>query len=101
MKFRNSHDLELEIAEIASTWAWRSEMTSRRDLVQLRKAATQLAETKNRVPEAVIPEGGIVEFATSPEFLGIELFPLQATILKIATLAVDLFTPFDYEAVER
>lgn len=51
----------------------------------------------------------IMEFATSPEYLGCKLFPRQATILKTIFLAIgnkdqpqyeDLFTEYDHEVLK-
>ena len=92
---------KLRSLRFASIWAWGCEMVSRRDLEQLRKAAASQAELSAGQPRVEVPDGGIVEFATSSDFLGTALFPLQATILKVVTLAVHLFTAFDYEAIER
>src|ERR1019366_8780766 len=41
----------------------------------------------------------IIDFATNHAFVGIDLYPKQATLLKIATLATELMTPFDYEVI--
>ncbi|MEX2250615.1 MAG: hypothetical protein WD895_00925 [Acidimicrobiia bacterium] len=75
-------------------------MATRRDLERLKRDA-QRASVRREEAEVVLPGGGIVEFATSPEFLGVDLFPLQATILKVATLDRERFTDFDYDAIGR
>lgn len=72
-----------------------------RDLARLRQAAAQYTEEQSEVPTARIPDGGIAEFATSKDFLGLSLFPLQLLILKIATLSVELFTSFDRMIIQR
>jgi len=76
-------------------------MASRRDLAHLRRAAARQTELRAGMPGMEVTDGWIVEFATSPRFLGTALFPLQATILKIVTLAVHLLTAFDYNAIQR
>lgn len=76
-------------------------MTSHKDIAKLRKAAAEYTDHQAQVPEVTIPKGGIVEFATSPEFLDLKLFPLQALILKVATLDLDRFTPFDYGVIDE
>jgi hypothetical protein len=43
----------------------------------------------------------IVTFATSPEFLGLRLYPLQLLILKVIFLAVELLTERDVEELAR
>lgn len=76
-------------------------MASSRDLARLRQAAAEYKDEQSEIPTARIPDGGIAEFATSKEFLGLNLFPLQLLILKIATLSVELFTAFDREIIQR
>lgn len=83
----------------ASTLGWVSELASSRDISLLRQAVAQHRDNLAEVPTVLVPDGGIAEFATSEEFLGLKLFPLQLLILKIATLAVNLFTAFDYEVI--
>ncbi len=41
----------------------------------------------------------VIEFATSPDHLNLQLFPRQATFLKVATLEVSLLTVFDREVI--
>lgn len=43
----------------------------------------------------------IIHFATAVEFLGKFLFPRQATLLKVMTLALELLTPFDKRVIEE
>ncbi len=76
-------------------------MASERDLVRLRAAAAGRGTARADPPTPRVPDCGIVEFATSPEFLGLKLFPLQALILKIAVLAVELLTSFDRVILEE
>ena len=73
-------------------------MVSKREIDRLRQAAQEKL-VGNLPPDVVIPKGGIVEFAKV--FLGVDLFPVQALILKLATLAIDLFTPYDYGILEE
>jgi hypothetical protein len=64
-----------------------------RHLAQVARAGEQ-----REAPAVVLPDN-IVEFATDPAYLDLELYPKQATVLKIATLAVDAMTPFDHEVI--
>ncbi|MGI9121186.1 MAG: hypothetical protein ACR2G7_13895 [Acidimicrobiales bacterium] len=41
----------------------------------------------------------IIEFASDPRFLGMRLYPRQATVLKIITLATELFTSYDISVI--
>lgn len=43
----------------------------------------------------------VLEFVTDPRFLGRKLYPRQATLLKILTLAVDLLTEYDLDVIGR
>ncbi|MFN8017620.1 MAG: hypothetical protein U0P45_05810 [Acidimicrobiales bacterium] len=52
-----------------------------------------------RVRPTVELAENIIDFASNPRFLGIDLYPVQATILKICTGAVELFTGFDRDVL--
>jgi len=71
-------------------------MVSKREVERLSQPAKKRAEASGAAPEVRIPAGGIIEFVT---WLGVDLFPIQALILKIVTLSVHLFTDFDYEQI--
>jgi len=43
----------------------------------------------------------IIDFATNSDFLGVDLYPAQATLLKVLACAVDLLTPFDDFMIRR
>src|SRR4051794_32289937 len=43
----------------------------------------------------------IIDFATNSNFLGLNLYPRQATVLKVMTLSVDLLTEFDYRVLDE
>ncbi|HSH58246.1 MAG TPA: hypothetical protein VK988_01140, partial [Acidimicrobiales bacterium] len=73
-------------------------MVSRRELEGLRRAANTARPAD--LPTVEMPDN-IVEFATSPEYLGLDLYPMQAMVLKIITLAASLFTDFDHRVLER
>lgn len=47
------------------------------------------------------PWGSIVEFATSPRYCGINLYPRQETILKIIYLEVDNLTAYDKAVIDK
>lgn len=41
----------------------------------------------------------VIDFATSPYYLGVNLYPVQATVVKVATASVELLTAFDYKVI--
>lgn len=43
----------------------------------------------------------VIDFATNPRFLGLNLFPRQATLLKILTLMIGLMTAFDWGVIRE
>lgn len=51
-----------------------------------------------RRPDVPAPKN-LLDFTVNPGFLGIDLYPLQGLIVKIATGAVDLLTEFDLERI--
>jgi len=74
---------------------------SRREIDDLRRQVGVL-RAQGRGEFAPQPEPrNIVEFATSNDFLGLNLFPGQATILKCITVATHAFTAWDFEFIDR
>lgn len=73
-------------------------MTTEREVERLRRAARVSGRTA--AAEVVVPEG-IVQFATDPRFLGLDLFPRQGTLLKMMTLDLESFTDFDYAVADE
>ena len=64
----------------------------------------RINQARARVPSATDPPRvpsplNIIDFATNPAFLGIDLYPVQATILKIATGSLELLTDFDRDLI--
>jgi hypothetical protein len=53
-----------------------------------------------RVRPGVLKPANIMDFATNPQFLDIDLFPVQGTMLKVCTGAVDLLTDFDRQIIK-
>lgn len=43
----------------------------------------------------------VIDFATSPDFLNIKLYPVQALLIKLITLALDLLTHYDLQVLEE
>lgn len=60
--------------------------------VNILKGFEQLADTSLLIPD-------IIEFALSDKYLGRNIYPRQGTMLKIAFLADELFTQFDYDVI--
>lgn len=52
-----------------------------------------------RVRPGVPAAANVMDLATNPLFFGIDLYPVQGTILKVCTGAVDLLTDFDREVI--
>lgn len=65
---------------------------------------SRLAQAERRTPAAArrpdvpAPEN-LLDFSVNPEFLGIDLYPLQGLVVKLATGAMDLLTDFDLERI--
>ena len=86
-------------------------MTGQRDLRVVRQQLEQLARRDAPPPsdtgeaaERWLPD--VVTFASHPEFLGLSLYPRQATLLKIAYLGrgpngEDLFTDYDHAVIDE
>ena len=71
-------------------------MVTPRDIKRLRAAAgVGRAELASKVQ---LP-ANIVEFATGEEYLGLQLFPRQATLLKAITADVTALTDFDHQVL--
>lgn len=69
-----------------------------RRLQKAEQRAASLAKESKRPPSIVVPD--IIEFTTSDAYLGApELFPRQATLLKIWFLQDELFTNYDLEVI--
>lgn len=64
-----------------------------------RRAKAKARSTRPAATPAIAPN--IVVFATSKNFLGLDLYPAQATLLKVITLALELLTPFDHNLIQR
>jgi hypothetical protein len=62
-----------------------------------RKHAGLRSGKPEKAPRLEAPH--IVEFATSPSYLGRSLYPRQMTLLKVVFLADELFTDFDREVI--
>jgi hypothetical protein len=65
---------------------------------------SRLRQAEGRAPAKRVRPGvprpaNVMDFATNPRFLNVELFPVQGTILKVCTGAVDLLTGFDREVI--
>mgnify|MGYP001017855818 CR=1 FL=1 len=65
---------------------------------------SRISRAEKRVPAKRVRPGvprpaNVMDFATNPRFLNVELFPVQGTILKVCTGAVDLLTDFDREVI--
>ncbi len=75
-------------------------MTSPEEIRRLKRAASRKKPPVFDLPQLEVP-GGIVQFATDPEFMGCDLFPRQGTLLKLMTLDVPNMTDFDYEVIEE
>ncbi len=73
-----------------------TEMLSHRERDRLLRAAREARPAD--MPTVQMPNN-IIEFAVSPKFLGLELYPKQATLLKVATLALDSLTDFDLKVL--
>src|SRR4051812_7286815 len=58
---------------------------------------------KTRAPPltAVLVIPNIIEFATNDDYLGLTLYPRQATLLKVICCAADLLTDFDRAVIEE
>src|SRR5947207_2419688 len=77
---------------------------SDRGAVMLTPARIQQAERRARSrpsPSAVnlVVPANIIEFVT--DWLGVRLFPRQATLLKLVACATDLMTDYDHRVVEE
>ena len=64
---------------------------------RLGRAERQVPQPR-RAPVVPMPLN-IVDFATNPKFLGIDLFPVQATILKVIAGEIDTLTDLDLEVI--
>lgn len=73
-------------------------MTTEREIRALRRVVG--ANTGADWASVLVPDG-IVQFATDPQFLGLDLFPRQGTLLKLITADVDSFTSYDHRLVEE
>lgn len=73
-------------------------MTTEREIGRLRRAAGIAGGAS--APQVALPDG-IVQFATDPHFLGVDLFPRQGTLLKMMTLDFESFTDFDFSVVDN
>jgi hypothetical protein len=65
---------------------------------------SRLSQAEKRVPAKRVRPGvprpaNIIDFATNRRFLNVDLFPVQGTMLKVCTGAVDLLTDFDHEVI--
>jgi hypothetical protein len=65
---------------------------------------SRLSQAEKRVPAKRVRPGvprpaNIIDFATNRRFLNVDLYPVQGTILKVCTGAVDLLTDFDHEVI--
>ena len=47
------------------------------------------------------PVKHVGEFVTSKQFLGVDLYPVQLLLVKMCTLAIELFTPWDYALLDK
>ncbi len=68
-------------------------MTISRRLDALEAKPTAHLATDRPVP------ANVIEFATGPAFLGLRLYPRQATLVKLLCLALELLTPYDLEVI--
>lgn len=64
--------------------------------------ASERAEVA-RLHESLTPTEppDIIEFVTSPEYLGRSIYPRQGTLLKVIFLATELLTDYDYQVLEE
>jgi hypothetical protein len=63
------------------------------------EAAHRRVRRAPSAPVALAEPENVIHFATSDEFLGLPLFPRQATLLKVATLSRWLLTAFDHRVI--
>lgn len=52
-----------------------------------------------RVRPGVLRPANIMDLASNPMFFGVDMYPVQGTMLKVCTGAVDLLTDFDREVI--
>jgi hypothetical protein len=71
---------------------------SKASIAALRRELHELRPPTVPAPEVPLH---IIEFATDLRFLGLTLYLIQATILKILTLATELLTDFDRQVLAR
>ncbi len=58
-------------------------------------------EAAQSSPAPAPAPANVIDFATNPAYLGLRLFPVQATLLKLLCLGLDLLTPYDLEVIQR
>jgi hypothetical protein len=63
------------------------------------RRAHQVATTRPSAPPPPEQPVNIIDFAV--RMLGLTLYPLQGTVLKIVTLAVEALTPFDHQVIRE
>src|SRR4051794_27801614 len=71
-------------------------MSAERRIIALHKRRQQDITNRGRCEPAT--RLNIIEFAR--DVLGIDLYPAQATLLKVLTLGDDLFTEFDLDLID-